>query len=107
MLTTPKNITNIFTVMTFFNNIASGNDKPTTAIEKAIAVPNGIPFWTITCIIGSIPAVFVYIGTPNKTAIGTANGLSLLMYCSKKLVGMKPCINPPIATPIIMYIDPA
>jgi hypothetical protein len=36
--------------------MASGNDKPTTPIIKAIAVPIGIPFETNTCITGKIPA---------------------------------------------------
>lgn len=43
-------------VITFFRRVASGSDKPTTAIIKAIAVPKGIPFATKTSIIGTIPA---------------------------------------------------
>ena len=99
-VTTPKKIASILTVITFFNNMASGNDRPTTAMEKAITVPIGIPLFTSTSIIGKMPAVLVYKGTPNITAIGTAKKLFLLMYCSKKFVGIKPCMNPPIATPI-------
>lgn len=101
-VTTPKKIANIFVVIIFLSNNPSGIDKATTAIEKAITVPNGIPFSTNTCMIGKIPAVLLYMGIPTKTAIGTANGLSLVMYCSKKPVGMNPCINPPMATPMIM-----
>lgn len=100
--TTPKNKPNILVVMTFFKSMASGSERPTTAIENAIAVPKGTPLWTITCMMGNIPAVLVYIGTPNMTAKGTANRLSLLIYCSKKLVGIYPCMTPPMATPMII-----
>ena len=74
--TTEKKIAISFQVITFFNNIASGMDNPTTAIMKAIAVPIGIPFCTNTSIIGKTPAALLYIGTPKITAKGTANGLS-------------------------------
>ena len=47
-VTTPKNMAMSFRVITFFKSIASGNDKPTTPIIKAIAVPNGIPLATNT-----------------------------------------------------------
>ena len=47
-VTTPKKIAMSFNVITFFRSIASGNDKPTTPIIKAIAVPNGIPLATNT-----------------------------------------------------------
>ena len=47
-VTTPKNMAISFKVITFFNSITSGNDKPTTPIIKAIAVPNGIPLATNT-----------------------------------------------------------
>lgn len=102
-VTTAKNIISIFVVIIFLSNNPSGTDKPTTAIEKAMTVPNGIPFSTNTCMIGKIPAVLLYMGTPTSTAMGTANGLSLLMYASKKPVGIKPCIKPPTAIPINMY----
>lgn len=79
VVTTPKKIANILVVITFFNNKPSGIDKPTTAIEKAITVPSGMPFSTKTCITGNIPAALLYIGTPKITAIGTAKGLFLLI----------------------------
>ena len=78
-VTTAKNMTNILVVIIFLSSKPSGIDNATTAIEKAITVPNGIPFSTNTCIIGKIPAVLLYIGTPTKTAIGTAKGLSLVI----------------------------
>ena len=87
-VTTAKKIANILVVIIFLSNNASGIDSATTDIEKATTVPNGIPFSTNTCIMGKIPAVLLYIGTPTKTAIGTAKGLSLVIYCSKKPVGI-------------------
>lgn len=102
-VTTPKKIMSIFVVITFLSKSASGIDKPTTAIEKAIAVPIGIPFCTNTSIIGKTPAALLYIGTPARTATGTAKGLSAVIYSSKKPVGIKPCIAPPIAIPITIY----
>ena len=102
-VTTAKNIISIFVVIIFLSSKPSGMDKPTTAMEKAITVPNGIPFSTNTCMMGKIPAVLLYMGTPIITAMGTANGLSLLMYASKNPVGINPCINPPTAIPINMY----
>ena len=47
-VTTPKKIAISFKVITFFKSIASGNDKPTTPIINAIAVPKGMPFATNT-----------------------------------------------------------
>jgi len=47
-VTTPKKMAISFKVITFFKSMASGNDKPTTPIIKAIAVPKGIPFATKT-----------------------------------------------------------
>ena len=86
--TTPKKIPMSLKVIIFFSNIASGNDKPTTPIIKAIAVPIGIPFATKTCTTGKIPDAFEYIGTAKMVAIGTANKLSLLIYCSKNPSGI-------------------
>ena len=63
-------------VITFFKSIASGKDKPTTAIMNARAVPIGIPFVTNPCITGSIPDAFVYMGIARIVAIGTAKKLS-------------------------------
>ena len=87
-VTIPKNIPINFIVITFFNNIASGSESPTTPIIKAIAVPNGIPLATSTCTIGNTPEALEYIGTAINVAIGTANKLSLLMYCSKNPFGI-------------------
>ena len=83
----PKKIPINFQVITFFNNVASGNDKPTTAIMKAIAVPIGIPFATNTSMMGTIPAALAYIGTAKITERGTANQLSLDICCSKNPSG--------------------
>lgn len=83
----PKKIPINRQVMTFFNNVASGSDKPTTAIIKANAVPTGIPLATKTSITGTIPAALAYIGTARSTDKGTANQFSLAMYCSKKPSG--------------------
>lgn len=47
-VTTPKKMAMSFKVITFFKSMASGNDRPTTPIIKAIAVPNGIPLATNT-----------------------------------------------------------
>lgn len=88
--------------ITFFNNVASGKDKPTTAIIKAMAVPIETPFVTKTCIIGTIPAALAYIGTANIIDIGTAYQLSLLIHWAKNSSGTKPCIPAPMAIPIII-----
>ena len=87
-VTTPKKIPISFKVITFFKSIASGRDKPTTPIIKAIAVPKGIPFATKTCATGNIPDALEYMGTAKMVAIGTANRLSFAMYCSKKPSGI-------------------
>ena len=47
-VTTPKKMAMSFIVITFFNSIASGKERPTIPIIKAIAVPNGIPLATNT-----------------------------------------------------------
>ena len=41
--------------MTFSNEVASGNDSPTTAIIKAMDMPSGTPLATNTWITGTIP----------------------------------------------------
>ena len=82
-VTTEKKMAINLIVITFFNNIASGKDNPTTPIIKAMAVPKGIPFATKTCATGRIPDALEYIGTAKIVAAGTANQLSLLMYFSK------------------------
>ena len=72
----PKKIPMSRHVMTFFSNVASGNDKPTTAIINAMAVPRGIPLATNTSMIGTIPVALAYMGIASTTASGTANQLS-------------------------------
>ena len=72
-VTVPKKMPISFHVITFFNRVASGNDRPTTAIMKESAVPMGTPFETNTSTTGTIPAAFAYIGTPKMTDRGTAN----------------------------------
>ena len=62
--------------MTFLSNVASGRDRPTTAIMNAMAVPIGIPFATNTWMTGTIPAALAYIGTAKITESGTASQLS-------------------------------
>ena len=71
----PKKIPTSFHVITFFSNVASGSDNPTTAIIKDNAVPIGTPLATSTSAIGTMPAALAYIGTPNITDNGTANQL--------------------------------
>jgi hypothetical protein len=76
-----------FHCITFLSKVASGNDKPTTAIIKAMAVPIGTPFATKTWITGTIPAALAYIGTARITASGTAYHLSAERYPVKKFSG--------------------
>ena len=102
-VTTEKNIPTSFQVITFLSNVASGMDRPTTPIIKAMAVPIGMPFATNTSTIGTIPAALEYIGTARMVAIGTAKRLSLPIYCSKKPSGTNPCIAAPIPIPIKTY----
>lgn len=84
-VTVPKNMPINLHVMTFLSKVASGSERPTTAIIKDIAVPNGMPFATNTSMTGTIPAALAYIGTARTTDKGTANQLSFDMYCSKIL----------------------
>lgn len=74
--TIPKNIPINRHVITFFSKVASGKDSPTTPIMKAIAVPSGTPLATKTCMTGTMPAAFAYIGTASITAKGTLYHLS-------------------------------
>ena len=101
--TTAKNIPTSFHVITFLRRVASGMERPTTPIMKAIAVPIGIPLATNTSIIGTMPAALEYIGTAKRVATGTAKKLSLPIYCSKKPSGTKPCIAAPMPIPIRTY----
>ena len=71
-VTVAKNIEMSRHVITFFNNVASGSERPTTAIMKAIAVPRGMPFATNTSMTGTMPAALAYIGTARTTLRGTA-----------------------------------
>lgn len=104
-VTVPKNIPISLHVITFFSRVASGKDRPTTAIMKAIAVPIGIPLATNTSITGTIPAALAYIGTASITERGTAYQLSFDMYCWKKPSGTNPCMKAPMPIPIRMYIS--
>lgn len=73
--TVPKKMPMRRQVMTFFSKVASGRDKPTTAIIKAMAVPNGMPLATKTSTTGTIPAALAYMGTARITDRGTASQL--------------------------------
>ena len=53
IVTVPKNMAISFHVITFLSIVASGNDRPTTAIIKAMAVPRGMPLATNTSIMGT------------------------------------------------------
>lgn len=79
----PKNIPINLHFMTFFNNVASDNDKPTTAIMKASAVPTGMPFATKTSITGTIPAALAYMGAAKITEKGTFGSKSNLINYGK------------------------
>lgn len=102
-VTVPKNMPISLHVITFLSSVASGKERPTTAIMKAIAVPMGMPFATNTSITGTIPAALAYIGTASITDKGTAYQLSFDMYCSKNPSGTKPCMKAPIPIPIRIY----
>ena len=100
--TVPKKMPISFHVITFFSRVASGSDRPTTAIMNAMAVPVGMPLATKTSTTGTIPAALAYIGTARITERGTAYQLSFDMYCSKNPSGTKPCMKAPIPIPIRM-----
>ena len=68
--TVPKNIAISRHVITFFSKVASGSERPTTAIMKAMAVPIGIPLATNTSMTGTMPAALAYIGTARITESG-------------------------------------
>ncbi len=101
----PKNIPMSFHVITFLSIVASGNDNPTIAIMKAMAVPMEIPLVTKTCITGTIPAALAYIGTARMTASGTAYQLSFPIHLAKNSSGTNPWIPAPMAIPIRIYRD--
>ena len=87
-VTTPKKIPINRQVITFFNIVASGIDKPITAIIKAMAVPSGIPLATKTSTIGTTLAGLAYIGTARITANGTPHQCFALSILSKKPSGI-------------------
>jgi len=72
-------MSNNFVFITFLSIRNSGRDKPTTAIINANPVPNGIHFAINAWTIGITLVALAYIGIPTITAIGTANGLFLVM----------------------------
>ena len=80
---TTKKIPINLQVITFLSIVASGIDKPMTAIIKAMAVPSGMPFATKTSIIGTMLAGLAYIGTARITANGTPHQCSALNILSK------------------------
>ena len=100
--TTAKKMAMSFHVITFFSSIASGMDKPTTAIINAMAMPIGIPFATNTCMMGKIPAALLYMGTPTNTASGTDHQASLPMNEAMKSCGTQPWMPAPMAMPARM-----
>ena len=86
----PKKIPMSRHVMTFFRRVASGNDRPTTAIINAIAVPNATPFDTKASIRGITPAALLYIGTARITANSTVHHCPPPKNPLKKFSGTKP-----------------
>lgn len=85
--TKPKNIKSNWIFITFLSIKNSGSESPTTAIIKARPVQSGIHFEISASTIGIILVALAYIGIPIITAIGTAKGLSAVMYFSKNPVG--------------------
>ena len=102
-VTVEKNTAMSRHVITFFSRVASGRDRPTTAIMKAMAVPKGIPFATNTSTTGTMPAALAYMGMARRTLRGTAHPLSRDMYCAKKSSGTNPCMKAPMPMPISTY----
>lgn len=60
--------------------IISGRETAVKDIRNAREVPIGSPFPIRLSMIGIIAITFEYNGTPIRTAIGTANRLSLPAY---------------------------
>ena len=83
----PKKMPMSFMFITFLSMVASGNERPTTDIMNAKAVPNATPLATNTCTTGTMPAALAYIGTARTTANGTAYQCSPLKYASKNPLG--------------------
>lgn len=101
--TIPKKARRSFILMTFLRMRNSGRLSPTTAIMKASPVPRGIHFAMRAWMIGRTLVALAYIGIPRMTAIGTAKGFDLVIYCSKNPVGMNPWMIHPMNTPIRIY----
>ena len=74
-VTVPKKMPMSFQVITFLSIVASGRDRPTTAIINDIAVPSATPFCTNASTSGMMPAALEYIGTASTTARGTVHHL--------------------------------
>ena len=47
-------------VITFLSIVASGIERPITAIIKAMAVPSGMPFATKTSMMGTMPGIGIH-----------------------------------------------
>jgi hypothetical protein len=103
--TIPKNVANNLGFKTLLKSIASGKLKPVTAIIKARAVPIATPALVSSLTRGITPAALEYSGTPMSTATNTAKGLFFPAYLARAPDGITPCINAPIPTPIITYIQ--
>lgn len=101
--TIPKNIRSSLIFITFLRIRNSGKDKPTTAIINASHVPSGIHFAMSACTMGMTLVAFAYMGIQTSTAMGTANGLCLVMYFSKNPVGMYPWMTAPTPTHNSIY----
>lgn len=84
---TPKKMAMNFHVITFFRSMASGNERPMTAIMKAMAASMATPFCTKISTIGTMPAALAYTGTATNTASGTLYHLSDESRLSKKPSG--------------------
>lgn len=99
-VTVPKKMPMSFQVITFLSMVASGSDRPTTAIMKDNAVPNATPFCTNASISGMMPAAFEYIGTASTTARGTVHHWPEPRAPLKNPSGTNPWMPAPIAIPI-------
>lgn len=76
-VTVPKNMPINLHVITFLSKVASGSERPTTAIIKDIAVPNGMPFATNTSMTGTIPAAWhTSVRPEQQTKVRQTNYLS-------------------------------
>ena len=85
--TMPKNVAIRRGFKTFRRMIASGRDRPITAIMNASTVPSAAPFPSSACTIGMMLAALPYIGTPISTASGTDHHEPLPMIEAMKFSG--------------------